>query len=267
MNNKAWMIAANSKLYRHADSFAERGYIDWRQKANYSVGDIVFIYCTKPYMQVRFKSIVDKINMSFEQITDDKEYWIKIDEYEKSQKGKYCRLKLVQQADMQELYLSNLLNHGLKSAPQGPIKLNAELLEYINNVFDDFNGEAYFADAIDNADGICEGLKTTVTVNKYERNPEARRKCVQYNGCYCHVCGLNFQNVYGELGKDFIHVHHITPLSEIDNTYVVDYKNDLIPVCPNCHAMLHRKVNGEKISVDQLRNIYSYYMKLNNLNK
>ena len=71
--------------------------------------------------------------------------------------------------------------------------------------------------------------------------------------CYCHVCGLDFQEVYGELGKDFIHVNHIKPLSEIDSTYVVDYKNDLIPICPNCHAMLHRKVFAK----DYMSNIYN----------
>lgn len=78
---------------------------------------------------------------------------------------------------------------------------------------------------------------------------------------------MDFQEVYGELGKDFIHVHHIKPLSEIDSTYVVDYKNDLIPICPNCHAMLHRKLNGKEISIEQLRRIYSYYTKLNVDNK
>lgn len=263
---KAWMISANSKLYRHADSFAARGYIDWRQKAKYSVGDNVFIYCTKPYMRVMFKTIVEKVNMVFSEITDDKEYWVQIDEYEKSKKGMYCRLKLVEQVDTHYLDLSNLLKHGLKMAPQGPIKLKRELLEYINNNFDDFYYEDYFTD-ISDEDKIYEGLKKTVTVNKYERSSVARSKCVEYNGCYCHVCGLDFQEVYGELGKDFIHVHHIKPLSEIDSTYVVDYKNDLIPICPNCHAMLHRRLNGKEISIEQLRRIYSYYTKLNVDNK
>ena len=61
--------------------------------------------------------------------------------------------------------------------------------------------------------------------------------------------------MYGEVGKGFIHVHHIKPISEIDKEYVVDYKKDLIPVCPNCHAMLHRKINGRNLSVDELKKL------------
>ena len=74
-------------------------------------------------------------------------------------------------------------------------------------------------------------------------------------GCQCTVCGLNFEKKYGEIGKDFIHVHHIVPLNQIGKEYVVDFKNDLIPVCPNCHAMLHRELNGNAITVDDLKQI------------
>ena len=66
---------------------------------------------------------------------------------------------------------------------------------------------------------------------------------------------MNFYNVYGELGKDFIHVHHIVPLNQISQEYKVDFKKDLIPVCSNCHAMLHRKLNNAKVSVEDLRGI------------
>ena len=59
--------------------------------------------------------------------------------------------------------------------------------------------------------------------------------------------------MYGEIGKDFIHVHHLIPLNEIGKEYIVDYKNDLIPVCPNCHAMLHREIDGKRYSWQELR--------------
>jgi len=256
------MISANSKLYRHADSFAARGYIDWRQKAKYSVGDNIFIYCTKPYMKVMFKTIVEKINMVFNEITDDKEYWEKIDEYEKSKDGLYCRLKLVEQLNSQLLTLSQLCNHGLKQAPQGPVRLKGELLEYININFNDYYYEGYFPDIPDEEE-ISEGLKKTVIVNRYERSSIARNKCIEYNGCYYHVCELDFKKIYGDIGKDFIHVHHKKPLSEIDSTYIIDYKNDLVPICPNCHAMIHRKIDGKEVFLEQLKRVYSYYKKIN----
>lgn len=87
---------------------------------------------------------------------------------------------------------------------------------------------------------LAEGLKKTIVVNTYERNPKAREKCIEYWKPICSVCNFDFENKYGELGKGFIHVHHLVPISEIGESYEIDPVNDLRPVCPNCHAMLHR---------------------------
>ena len=99
--------------------------------------------------------------------------------------------------------------------------------------------------------GYLEGRVKTVNVNAYERNPEARTKCIQHHGTNCSICGFDFHKVYGELGEGFIHVHHIVPISSIGEEYLLDPINDLIPVCPNCHAMLHR--SRDTISVKELR--------------
>ena len=47
--------------------------------------------------------------------------------------------------------------------------------------------------------------------------------------------------MHGEIGKNFIHVHHLTPISTIGKEYELNVDTDLVPVCPNCHYMLHRK--------------------------
>lgn len=86
-----------------------------------------------------------------------------------------------------------------------------------------------------------EGSLKQIIVNAYERNPHARKKCLEYFGYSCQCCGFNFEQNYGELGKGFIHVHHLTPLSEIKDEYELNPETDLIPVCANCHAMIHRK--------------------------
>ena len=56
---------------------------------------------------------------------------------------------------------------------------------------------------------------------------------------------------YGHLGEGLIHVHHLRPLAQIGIGYQVDPITDLIPVCPNCHAVIHRK--KEPIRVDDIK--------------
>lgn len=101
---------------------------------------------------------------------------------------------------------------------------------------------------------LYEGLKKQVTVNKYERSSIARARCVEHHGYVCMVCGFDFKEFYGDVGDEYIHVHHITPLHTINQSYRINHETDLIPVCPNCHAMLHRKIGGSVLSIDELRN-------------
>lgn len=96
-----------------------------------------------------------------------------------------------------------------------------------------------------------EGATITISANIYERNPTARNKCIGHYGDSCQVCKMSFKEKYGEIGKNFIHVHHIVPLAAIKEEYEVDPIKDLIPVCPNCHAMLHRS----NLTLDQLRGL------------
>lgn len=88
---------------------------------------------------------------------------------------------------------------------------------------------------------LREGATKRIEVNAYERNLVARGKCIEHYGYICAVCNFDFRSFYGEIGSQFIHVHHIIPLSKIGAEYEVDPIKDLIPVCPNCHAMIHRQ--------------------------
>lgn len=85
-----------------------------------------------------------------------------------------------------------------------------------------------------------EGKRSQITLNRYERNPANRELCLAYNGYVCKICGFDFEKKYGTIGHGFIHVHHIESIASHENEYYLDPKTDLIPVCPNCHAMLHR---------------------------
>lgn len=104
----------------------------------------------------------------------------------------------------------------------------------------DPDGYWQLPDEVETNQPLREGASQTVTVNAYERNPVARAKCLAHHGHACIVCAFSFEAAYGPIGKDYIHVHHLTPLSEIKREYVVDPVEDLVPVCPNCHAMIHR---------------------------
>jgi len=86
-----------------------------------------------------------------------------------------------------------------------------------------------------------EGTPNQVSVTKYERNPFARKKCLEHYGFSCVVCDFNFEKTYGQIGKDFIHVHHLKQVATVGQTYEVDPVKDLRPVCPNCHSIIHKQ--------------------------
>ena len=98
-----------------------------------------------------------------------------------------------------------------------------------------------------------EGAAIRVSVNAYERNTKARQKCIEHYGCICAACGFDFEASYGEIGRGFIHVHHVKPLSEIGAQYQVNPIQDLRPVCPNCHAMLH--MQSPAMSIEELKEL------------
>lgn len=100
---------------------------------------------------------------------------------------------------------------------------------------------------------VTEGASTTLTVKVYERDRGARLKCIAAWGWECAVCEFDFAMVYGELGVGFIHVHHVRPLSEVGQAHALDPVADLRPVCPNCHAMLHRSAPALSIEALKLR--------------
>jgi 5-methylcytosine-specific restriction protein A len=89
--------------------------------------------------------------------------------------------------------------------------------------------------------GLPEGAMKQVLVNKYERSPRNRSACISFHGTRCHICDFDFGDMYGEFASNYIHVHHIVPVSKIGPAYKVDPIRDLVPLCPNCHSALHIK--------------------------
>lgn len=107
--------------------------------------------------------------------------------------------------------LSDFLSH------INAIKNSDVILEYRNKKLHIYNNDE-FIDSI-NSDfedkSLSEGAKKRVTVNRYERNTEAKIKCIEKYGTTCVVCGFNSEDVYGAEAKNIIHVHHIVPIANM----------------------------------------------------
>ncbi len=101
--------------------------------------------------------------------------------------------------------------------------------------------------------GVDEGKAIYQKIKTYERSPINRAACIEIRGTACSVCGFIFSEKYGEIGSGFIHVHHLIPVSQMGEEYHLNPADDLVPVCPNCHAMLHR--NNPPYSLKELREI------------
>lgn len=114
------------------------------------------------------------------------------------------------------------------------------------------NIEEVFPDEISSEDTLLlEGKTRTVTVNLYERNPIARHQCILHYGCKCFLCDFDFEEKYGKVGNSFIHVHHLVEISSIGSEYSINPIEDLRPVCPNCHSMIHRRKPA--YSIDEMK--------------
>lgn len=102
---------------------------------------------------------------------------------------------------------------------------------------------------------LYEGTPRASTLDVYERNPEARKRCLDHFGVACIVCGFDFGHAYGATAEGFIHVHHLRPIAELGEQHKVDPVADLRPVCPNCHAVLHLK--SPPFTVDEVQGMLS----------
>lgn len=131
-----------------------------------------------------------------------------------------------------------------------PVKIIWELI----NPHKKPSEQKYGIDGIDEVYNIYkEGSRRKTEVSLYKRSKEARKKCIDIKGCVCQVCGFNFEEKYGKIGIGYIHIHHLKEISKIEEEYVIDPFSDLEPVCPNCHAMLHKKEPA--YTIEELKDI------------
>ena len=144
---------------------------------------------------------------------------------------------------------------------QSGISIKNEVIESLeSNWFNFIKENKYIKNSFVSNDVITkvkktfrEGKSKDVTQTRYERNPEARKRCLSHYGYSCEVCEFNFEQHFGKVGKEYIHVHHINQISEIGKEYEIDPIKDLVPVCPNCHAMIHSK--RPAFTIEEIREV------------
>ena len=117
--------------------------------------------------------------------------------------------------------------------------ISDDIIDYLEKVLDGYtqNDESKYH-------LYDESIKKIVSSTQIKRSQAARLECLHLHGYKCKVCGFDFEEKYGELGKEYIEVHHITPigrLSSNDRYAGTNPQNDLIPLCSNCHSMIHQK--------------------------
>lgn len=100
---------------------------------------------------------------------------------------------------------------------------------------------------------VIEGKAKKVYSTLYERSSKLRQQALDIHGYSCSVCGFNFLKIYGEVGRGFIHIHHLKPLAQTGEQ-IVDPRTDLVPVCPNCHCMIHREKN-KILTIEELKQL------------
>lgn len=223
-----WLISEDVTTQNFLRDFETQGFVTLKNNDHpFSAGDVVYIYREHPWMTIRFKCEVDE----------------------------QLRLVLVDLIDNIDLSLVLLIEQGLKASPNVPQKLSGKLLEYIELNSKEADLSYLYPDSIRRELEIHEAIKRRTVIKQYELSPMARKKCIEHHGSSCVICSMNFEEKFGPYGKEMIQVHHTIPLYKVVDTYVIDYEKDLIPVCPNCHNMLHQEVDGVKMTADVLKSM------------
>lgn len=241
-----YIIPSNPSNYKVIQAFQELNIINWVQHKNSNkgvvIGDIFYIYSSAPDKRLIVKAEVIDKDLLVSDI-DDRKYVIS-DEYT-TDGDKWFKLRLLNVINS-NVTSDDLKEFGLKGNVQSLRKLDDSIVKRI---------EAKLSISEPDLDTeYCDGKIKKIYTTTYERNPINRQKALSYHGYSCAACGFNFEEVYGELGKGFIEVHHIVPLSMRDEEVKVNPKTDLIPLCPNCHRMIHHKKN-RILTIDELKKI------------
>lgn len=164
-----------------------------------------------------------------------------------------------------ERYPTKILFHAIGSTKElreygvgGNASLHWAVLNKMYSLCDSFDLQKPVSSTItiiDEEDSVLiEGRLIESKVLKRQRNRVARERCLVESKCKCYVCGFDFEDVYGEIGKGFIEVHHKRPISTYDEEHEIP-QSELVALCSNCHSMVHH--GKTLLDVDVLKELYN----------
>lgn len=132
-----------------------------------------------------------------------------------------------------------------------PWQLRPEVVEALDNM--SANGLAGMqSDEISAQAPLTEGGLITARGQRARRATGAREACLSaHDPPVCQVCGIDFARTYGPAFADCLHVHHLNPMRDATEAREVNPGVDLVPVCPNCHAVIH--AGGGVRSIEEVR--------------
>lgn len=127
------------------------------------------------------------------------------------------------------------------------------------NVVQKSNEEKRKIEIFDETITIQEGVGRFVQAKVYERSSKLRKIAIEYftndGDILCNACSFSFKKFYGDIGCGYIEIHHVKPVfkyedEELDKT-IENALSNLMPVCSNCHRMIHRNWK-EPLQIDFL---------------
>lgn len=203
----------------------------------------------EPYKKSAIDTYVNDTKKIIEILTIHNINWEDINLEDYDEKAVYIEL-------LEEYFLSNG-EHAFKDITKNVRNYINHLIRFKNYVLTEIQNRSLLENQFEydyNVTLNTEGKKRLRFVSTYERNQKLREQAINIHGTSCQVCGFNFEKVYGELGKDFIEVHHLIPLNFSEDEVSTNPETDLACVCSNCHKMFHRKRN-EILNLNDLRSI------------
>lgn len=182
------------------------------------------------------------------------DYFATIESFEKFLDPVLAKIEGKYLESIPENQSSNYWRNGVRAVSKDNYEYILDHLSESGTEFSDERNDGEYNNKFNMFESLHDGDPRKRYVTIYERNPKLRRQAIAIHGCSCAACGFDFYEVYGAVGEGYIHIHHKKPVSQLGGPKQIDPEMDLIPLCANCHAMVHR-IKMKTLSIEELKSL------------